>query len=350
MSTKFIPQQESKPESDTLERSIRLGLRERILGFRNTQLIAIAAKLDLANHLRHGWKSAEELAANVKADPAALYRLIRALTSIGIFQETPDRKFSNTKSSELLLDDAEGSLRNIAILYGEPWLWHAYGNMLHSVKSGEQAFKDVHGEGMYDYFQSHKEASSVFNAAMSAFSEIEADAIIKAYDFSAKKIVVDIGGGEGYLVEALIKSYPNLSGIVFDLTIPQQVGNGKDIRNRITHMAGDFFVKVPDGGDVYIMKSVLHNWDDDSCRAILKNCGMAMAEGSHLLVIERVIDETPGGSDAKLFDINMLVMVGGKERTSSEYADLFEESGFTLTRTIATASPLTILEATPNEN
>jgi hypothetical protein len=321
-------------------------LRDQILSFRNTQLLAVAAKLNIAEHLKDGAKTTELLAGLIDANGDALYRLMRALASLGVFYEHADRSFSNNQTSELLLDSTPGSLRSIAILYGEPWLWSAYGMLMHSVQTGQPAFSHVHGKPMYEFFQADLGASEVFNKAMSAFSDIEAEAIIKAYNFSLRTVVVDVGGGEGVLVDAIVNAYPNLKGIVFDM-LPVDGGRSGSDEAKISYVQGDFFAEVPRGGDVYILKSVLHNWDDDSCISILKNCRKGMLSTSSVLVIERVVPGSGTKSDAKVFDINMLVMVGGKERTEDEYRKIFREAGFTLKRVIHTQSSLSIVEAIP---
>jgi hypothetical protein len=322
-------------------------LREQILSFRNTQLLAVAAKLNLATLLKDGAKSAQQLSIMVRTNERAIYRLLRALSSIGIFEETEEHLFSNTQTSELLMDERPGSLRSIAILYGEPWLWRAYGELLYSVETGRQGFQHVHGKTLYEFLQQNQEAASIFNSAMTAFSNTEADAIIKAYNFSLKNVVVDVGGGEGFLLSALAKSYPNLSGVVLDLLVADYRQNSSRSDANITYVYGDFFKEIPAGGDVYILKSILHNWDDESCVTILRNCRKAMGEKASLLVIERIVPDGNGKSDAKLFDINMLIMTEGRERREDEYRNLFRAAGFMLTRVVPTNSSLSIVEGHP---
>ncbi len=322
-------------------------LREQILGFRNTQLIAVAAKLNLATLLKDGPKNAQQLSLMVRSNEGALYRLLRALSSIGIFEEKEDNFFSNTHTSELLMDEMPGSLRSIAILYGEQWLWRAYGELLHSVETGLQGFQYVHGKTLYEFLQQNQEAASIFNSAMTAFSNTEADAIIKAYNFSLKNVVVDVGGGEGFLLRALGKSYPNLSGVVLDLPVADHPENSSRTDSNITYVYGDFFKEIPGGGDVYILKSILHNWDDESCVNILRNCRKVMTDNASLLVIERIVPDGNGKSDSKLFDINMLIMTEGRERREDEYRNLFMAAGFMLTRVVPTHSSLSIVEGHP---
>jgi hypothetical protein len=338
----------AEQQSDNHQQNVASAfLRDQILGFRNTQLIAAAAKLNLATHLKSGPKSAHHLSVILRCNEGALYRLLRALSSIGIFQENDDKSFANTSASELMIDEKPGSLRSIAILYGEAWLWRAYGELLFSVNSGLPGFQHAHGKTLYHFLQQNQEAASIFNSAMTAFSGTEANAIIKAYNFSLKNVVVDVGGGEGFLVSALIKAFPNLSGIVLDLPAADHPENSRRSDSKITYVYGDFFKEIPSGGDIYILKSVLHNWDDESCVSILKNCRKVMNDKSSLLVIERIIPEGNEKSEAKLFDINMLIMTEGRERTENEYRKLFRAAGFMLTRIVRTQSPLSIVEGLP---
>jgi 2-polyprenyl-3-methyl-5-hydroxy-6-metoxy-1,4-benzoquinol methylase len=320
-------------------------LRERIMGFRNTQLIAVVAKLNVAEYLISGPKSAQQLSKLLTVNERSLYRLLRALSSLGIFEEKEKETFVNTTASELLLESTPGSLRSVAILYGEEWIWHAYGELLYSIENGAPAFERVHGIPLYKYLQHTRDAATVFNKAMTAYSGIEADAIVKGYDFSQAKTVVDVGGGEGSLLSALVNANPDLSGVVFDLpAVKKGELDPSDDDLRIKYVYGDFFEGVPKDGDVYILKSVLHNWDDASCITILRNCRAVMKGNSRLLIIERIVSSGNEKSEAKLFDINMMVVTGGQERTVEEYRRLFNESGFTLTKTVNTNSAVSILE------
>jgi hypothetical protein len=223
--------------------------------------------------------------------------------------------------------------------------------MLYSIKTGKPAFDRVHGAALYDFLASHPREAAVFYAAMRGFSTTETAAILTAYDFPDDACLVDVGGGEGTLLAALLKAYPQATGLVLDLAAAaqeaQHVLTRNSLQDRARFVSGDFFKAIPKGGDVYVLKSVIHNWPDDEAVVILGNCRAAMAPGARLLVIERVIPEGSGPSEAKLFDINMLVAVGGQERSEAEYRKLLEIAGFDLMRVIATASPLSLVEAKP---
>jgi hypothetical protein len=322
-----------------------------IMGFRTTQLIAVAARLNLPEHMKDGSQTLAYLSTQTKIDPRRLYRLIRALIGIGIIEANADNMFTVSSLGHLLCDNRPDSLRNLAILYGEEWLWKAYAQLDYSLDTGKSAFEHVHNKSLYDYLKKNKPARESFNNAMSAYSNHEAESIKEAYDFSEAHTIVDVGGGQGILISSILKAYNHLSGVVFDL--PDAVNevtrekHASDGDLKITHVSGDFFQAVAGGGDRYLLKSVLHNWDDPSCITILKNCRKAMNDRARLLIIERVIPKGNETSEATLFDINMLVMTGGQERSVVEYTDLLKISGFILSRTIPTQSPLTILECSP---
>lgn len=343
--------QSSLPEehynATTQQQSIqRKVLMDYIMGFRATQIISVAARLNLAEHLEEGAKTAVQLSQLTHTHTQALYRLLRALANIGIV-EAQEGSFSLTPTGHLLSENTPGSLRNVAILYGEEWLWKAYAQLLYSVEQGKQAFEFVHGQTMYSYLEQHAPASVAFNNAMSDFSHTESEAISNAYNFSSVHTIVDIGGGHGALVSSLLKTNPQLSAIVFDL--PEVVNNmtanstaKQDLP--ISYVPGDFFREVPAGGDVYLLKSVLHNWDEKNCISILQNCRQAMSTDARLLIIERIIPDENEKSEAKLFDINMLVMTGGQERTVEEYKKMLKKAVFNLLNVVPTSSPVSILE------
>jgi O-methyltransferase domain/Dimerisation domain len=323
-----------------------------VFGFRLTQLVAVAAKLHVADRLCGGPRSAKALADATGADAGALRRLMRALVSEGVFAETADGGFENNALAELLRTDATASLRDVAMLYGEPWLWQAYGGLLHSVCTGRPAFEEVHGQGFYEFLHRHPAASERFQRAMSGYTAQEVTAICDACDLSAARTVVDIGGGQGALVAALLDRHRLLHGIVFDL--PEVIEGARrslgeaGLSPRCRCVAGDFFEAVPSGGDAYFMKSVLHNWPDDAAVRILRVCRRAMPDAGRLIVAERVVPEGQGASEAKLFDINMMVTVGGRERTLEEYRTLMQAAGLRLVRSIDTTSALSVIEAVPD--
>ncbi|MGH9627101.1 MAG: methyltransferase, partial [Bryobacteraceae bacterium] len=287
----------------------------------------------------------------VSAHPDALYRLLRALATLGVLDETPDGRFSLAATGELLRSDVSGSMRNVALLYGEDWLWRAYGNMLYSVRTGEPAFSATHGQGFYEFLDHHETAAAIFQAAMDDFSITEAAAILGAYRFDDVRSVVDAGSGRGALLASILQAHPQLRGVAFDMPSAQaecmrRFGDAGLI-DRATFVGGDFFRALPEGHDLYLLKSVLHNWDEAAATRILEVCREAISPAGRLLIIERVISEGQQSAEAKLFDINMLVIAGGRERPGEEYGRLLTNARFALTRMVPTASPLTIIEAVP---
>jgi hypothetical protein len=328
-------------------------LRRMVLGFRLTQLLAVAARLGLADQLHGGPRSVQALAEAAGVDAVALRRLMRALACEGVFAETADGAFENTALSELLRSDAPSSLRDVAILYGEPWLWQAYGDLLHSVRTGRPAFEHVHGQSFYGFLQQHPAQAEVFQRAMSGFTAHEVAAISSACDLAAARTVVDVGAGHGALMTALLNRHRGLRGIVFDL--PEVIGGAQralgeaGLSGRCQCVAGDFFQAVPSGGDVYLLKSVLHNWADAEATHILQACRRAMSDAARLIVAERVIPEGNVASEAKLFDINMMVTVGGQERSLDAYRALLKAADLRLIRCADTASALSVIEAVPDD-
>jgi len=238
------------------------------------------------------------------------------------------------------------------VLYGEDWLWAAYGRMLHSVRTGDAAFAQVHGMSFYDFLERHSEPATQFQEGITAYSHLEASAIAEAYTFAENATVVDIGGARGTLLALLLAAHPTLNGVLFDqpevVPAAERAFAEAGLTARARGVGGDFFSSVPSGGDVYVLKSVLHNWDDEDAGRILRSCRRAMAPSARLLLAERIVPIGNTPSEATLFDINMLVVVGGRERTEAEYRELLEKSGFAVVRTMATKSPLSVMEAQPS--
>ncbi len=314
-----------------------------------SRLLYAAAKLGLADVLKDGPVDHERVAEAVGAEPGAVYRVMRTLAGAGVFTEVEKGVFGLTPVGEILRSDVTNSQRALVILMWEPWWRRGWDEMLHSVVTGETAFDRVHGCGLFEYLRKDTEAAKLFGMAMTSFTAKETDAILAAYDFSRVSRIMDLGGGHGLLLSSILKAYKAVRGAVLDL--PYVVEQAKAAarpgidRARCEFMAGDFFERVPPGADCYMLKSVLHDWEDDKARVILKNCRKAMAEGGRLLVIERVMPEGDGPSQAKIMDMVMLVNLGGRERTEGEYVSLLNSSGFNAVRCIPTASPMSIIEA-----
>jgi hypothetical protein len=319
-----------------------------ISGFWISRAIYIAAKLGIADLLRDGHRTIDELAAATGTHAPSLYRVMRALASVGVFTEAEKTGFTLTPLAETLRTDAPGSLRAFATVELGEEHYPAWGELLHSVKTGEIAFDRAFGMPVWKFFEQNPENAKTFNDAMTGMTLAVNDAVLSSYDFSSISEIVDVGGGHGSLIASILKSNPPMRGVLFDAPpviegARRRIG-AEGIAERCEAIAGDFFESVPSGGYAYILKWIIHDWDDERSVTILKNCHRAMAENGRLLLVEAVV---PDGSEphfSKFIDLNMLVMTGGRERTEDEYRTLFEASGFRLTRIIPTESPMSIIE------
>ena len=322
-----------------------------LMGFRLSQAIHVAAALGLADLLLSGPKTSGELAEATNAHPLALYRLMRALSSAGVFRELDHRRFELTPVGESLRSDVAGTLAPMAQLIGGPSYWQAWGDLLHAVRSGETAFNHVHGADVWEYRASHVQEGEVFDRAMAASTEQFADAALAARDFSQFAHVVDVGGGDGTLLAKILTAHPRTRGTLFDQ--PQTIARAQlslaslGLSTRCQAVGGNFFAGVPEGGDAYVLKWILHDWDDTASVEILRACRRAMKPDGTLIVFERLIEPPNTGSEGKFGDLNMLVMNGGRERTRDEFAGLFGQSGFRLVSVTPTSTPLFLIEGLP---
>ena len=319
--------------------------------FQVSQAIHVAAALGIADLLGDGPSSADELAEATGAHAPTLYRLLRALASVGVFAEKTDGRFGLTPLAERLRTDAPRSLRAWARLIGEPYGWRSWGHLLHSVRTGKPAFPELYGTSAWEYRAEHPEEDAVFNAAMTALSSGVVDAVVRSYDFSGIGVLVDVGGGEGELLAAILAANPSLRGILFDQ--PHVVGTvgalleRAGVADRCQVVGGSFFEAVPTGADAYLLKSVIHDWDDAAAIEILHVCRAAMDNRGKLLVVEPIIRPGNDPDPAKFTDLNMLVMLGAQERTADDFEMLYGEAGFKLSNIIRTGSPFNIIEGVP---
>jgi O-methyltransferase domain len=313
--------------------------------------ISVVAKLRVADHLADGPKSLADLAAQTETHAPSLFRVLRALSSVGVFAEQADGRFALTPTGEYLRTGVKGSLRGLADIWGSDWTWRPWGHMLDTVRTGRTAFDNVFGEPLFDYLGKHPDESAVFNEAMTGFSSKVAPAVAEAYDFSPFKTVVDVGGGHGVLLSTILRSYAGVNGIVFDS--PHVVAGAEDaIRNagltgRCRAVGGDFFRSVPDGGDAYLMKHIIHDWPDEQASTILRHCRKGVNPGGRLLLVEMVIAPGNAADFGKVLDLEMLAIPSGRERSEAEYRQLLGGSGWRLTRVLPTESPTQIIEAVP---
>jgi hypothetical protein len=311
--------------------------------------VSVAAKLRLADKLAAGPKSVADLAAETNTHPESLFRLMRALASVGVFRSDAAGKFSLTPVGELLRTGVKGSMRGVADYCGATWSWRAWEAAETSVRTGRTAFNEVFGEPVFDYLGKHPDESAVFNEGMTGFSGAEADAVAAAYDFGGFGTLIDVGGGHGHLLGTVLKKTPTLRGVVFDA--PHVVAGAPallmemGVADRCKSEGGDFFKAIPAGGDAYILKHIIHDWNDADSGTILRNIRKVSKPGTKLLLVELVIPPGDDPHPGKLLDLEMLIVASGKERTEAEYAKLVADAGFRLTRIVPTQSPASVVEA-----
>ncbi len=311
------------------------------------QALYVAAKLGLADLLKAGPRTADDLAAATQTHPKALYRLLRALASLGVFAEDGRHTFSLTPQAECLRGDVPGSQRAAAILFGE--VFHAaWGELLYSVRTGGPAFDKVHGLGHFEFLTRNPEQARLFDETMVALHGRETAAMLDVYDFSSFRVLADVGGGNGSVLTAVLRKCPGLHGILFDLPgVVERAGpnlRAAGLAERCRVVGGDFFEAVPAGIDALMMRHIIHDWDDERSVKILRNVHRALAEGGKLLVVESVIPPGNAPSFGKLLDLAMLALPGGQERTEEEYRRLYEAAGFRLTRIVPTAAEVSVIE------
>jgi hypothetical protein len=323
-------------------------LRLLLTGFRVSAALSVAAELGLSDELAAGPRDVGDLAAAVGADEDSLLRLLRALVTVGAYAEGPDRVFTSTPLGDGLRSDVPGTLRPLARMFQDGALWAAWGHLGHSVRTGENAFEALHGVDVWAHRRAHPERNEVFNQAMAAQSAAAAAAVVAAYDFSGAASVVDVGGGQGALLEAVLAANPALVGTVFDqahaLPAAAPTTASPSVARRWRTRAGSFFEEVP-AADAYLLKLVLHDWPDDECVQILRTCRRSLIAGGSVLVVETVLDRPGQEQFAAFSDLNMLVLPGGRERTERQYTALLDAAGLRLAAVHHTTGRLSVLEA-----
>jgi len=319
-----------------------------ISGCKFTQALYVAAKLGVADHIARRPMTADELAKKVGANPKALLRLMRHLAALDIFTQDESKKFGLTPLGELIRGDSPESMRYGAIYAGEE-NYKATGDLLHSVRTGETAFNHLYGKGHFEWMAEHPDASSTFNKAM-AQSLRRLQNPLESYDYSGKHLIVDVGGGRGDLITSIIRVNPGLKGILFDLPQGTEEAQShlktKGVADRCQIIRGSFFDSVPEGGDIYVLSRILHDWPDDKASTIIANCRKAIRADGTLLIRDNVLtDRDEIGSQ---LDLTMMIMTGGEERTESEWRNLLQAAGFTLTKVHRKEGQLDLIEAKPN--
>ncbi|MBI1983390.1 MAG: methyltransferase [Acidobacteria bacterium] len=327
-----------------------LALSQMLTGYWTSQAVYVAAKLGIADGLANGAKNSRELASLTGAHAPTLHRLLRALESLGVLADAGEGRFTLTPLGSCLRSGAAGSLRSLAITLGEEH-YVAWGELLDSVRTGRAAFDRAYGTGFFAYLTKHPASGETFHAAMAELAALHAPALLAVYDFSAFTRVVDVGGGSGALLAAILGAHPALRGVVFDSPEAIEIARERlavaGLADHAEAVAGDFFESVPGGGDLYILRQIIHDWDDARAMRILTHCRHAMAAPAKLLIFEHVVPPGGGTSFAKLLDLNMIVISGGRERTEEEFRALLDAAGFRLARLIPTPAMLSVLEAAP---
>ncbi|MEP7270321.1 MAG: methyltransferase [Acidobacteriota bacterium] len=322
-----------------------------VSGFWTSQAVNVAARLALPDLLKDGARTVEDLAAETGTHPPSLFRLLRLLASVGFLTEVPPRSFGPTETSDRLRSDVPGSLRWYLMLAAGQEHYTAWGNLLHSVKTGEIAFDHTFQKDVWQHYAENPDCADVFNRAMTGFTEVVEKAVLSSYDFSGFATVVDVGGGHGGMLSSILQKYPQARGVLFDA--PQVVADAREVmsnaalQGRVEIAGGDFFAEVPQGGELYILKFILHDWNEGKAAAILHSVRRAIPESGKLLIAEMVL---PSGSEpafSKFMDINMMVMTGGHERTEAGFKSLLATGGFKLARIVATPSMISLIEAEP---
>ncbi|HET9000058.1 MAG TPA: methyltransferase [bacterium] len=320
-------------------------------GFKVSQALHVASTLRLADLLKDGPRSSDDLAAATGTHPASLYRLLRALAAIDVFLEDSHRRFALTPLGECLRSDATEPVAPWAVFIGQPEYWQAWGHLLDSVRTGEHAFRHVHGMNTWEYYARNPEAGAAFDGAMTSRSRRQANAVLNACDFKRFACVVDVGGGHGLLLSAILANHPPLRGVLFDqphvVAGSEPVLRAAGVADRCQVVGGDFFESVPHGGDAYVLKFILHDWEDEQATVILRNCRRAIAPNGKLLVIESEISPPNEGATGKFLDLTMLVHTGGRERTREEWTALFATAGFRMVGATPTEAQASIIEGVP---
>ena len=320
-----------------------------ITGYWVSQAVGTAARLGVPDQLADGPRKSSEVAKAVGADPQALFRLMRMLASIGIFAMDEQERFGLTPLGDTLRSRVPGSVRNFAVAEIAPGHWQPWGKMYEAIKTGEPMCESALGMTLWDWYAKNPEESEYFSGAMGDLSAAVADEVIRIYDFAKFQTVVDVGGAHGILLTAILKANPKMRGILFDLQHVLATA-GESLKSqgfgqRCEVVTGDFFESVPPGADIHVLKQIIHDWSDKECNTILRNCHQALKPNGKVLLVEMVIPPNNSPSMAQAMDLNMLVLLTGRERTESEYRELLAAAGFKIERVMPTHSPFSVIEA-----
>lgn len=336
--------------SDSVHDQLLDRLMGMLTGYRIAQALSVATRLDIADHLTDCPMTAVELAHLTSAEPGPLYQVLRAAASRGVFAEDDTGRFRNTPMSEYLRRNAPGPARLFGLLNGEMF-YASLGELMHTVRTGEPGFDRAFGHSFFDHLSGEAEVGSLFDTLMTALYGREVDAVLKVFDFSKVGRLLDVGGGRGTVIRALLAKVPDLNCGLFDLpdvaNRAEQDFANEGLLDRCAISSGSFFDAIPPGFDTYLLKHVLHDWNDERCSAILANCRRAIRDDGHLLILEYIVPSGNEPSLIKELDLAMLSYFGGKERTEAEFGELLEGAGFKPARVVKSETPLCVLEASP---
>lgn len=328
-------------------------LYEHILGGITLQMLYVVASLKIADLIHEGETSVDGLAKATGTNAEVLCRILKALSGIEIFVETTDQHFELTTQAELLCVDAPQSTRPLIMLIGSDWHSNVTCHLMDTVRTGGIAFDAAYGEPLFDHLQKNSGFSQVYNNAMTGQASEKIKQIIECYDFSQFDTLIDVGGGHGTMLAEILKSSPQLKGILFDMPgvskVREDIIQSAGVADRCTVVEGSFFDSIPSGVDGMIMKTIIHDWNDEQSRQILQNCHVALNPSGKLLLCEMILPGKNIGGAIKHLDIEMLIMSGGQERTEEEYRHLLKSSGFTLENIFSTQAGPSVLECTRNE-
>ena len=319
-------------------------------GYVISTALQLAVRAGVADHLASGPRTAKELATATGTNEDALYRVLRALASVGVFDEIEPHRFALTPAADVLRKQAPNSIHDVVLFIADPLHLRVYADAIESLRTGKPAAEKTLGKSIFDWFAEHPEYSSTFNNAMTNMSAALIPAVLEAYDFGNIGVLVDVAGGHGQVLTSILRKYPAMRGIVMDLdhvvagAKPNIEASG--LADRCQAVAGDFFKAVPEGGDAYVMKHIIHDWDDERAAQILRSIHTAMgAKSGKVILLEGVL--APGNEPGlgKVMDLEMLFLPGGRERSAEEFRALFDRAGFDLVRIVPTASPVCVIEA-----
>ncbi len=326
-------------------------LMQLVQGFMVAKSVQAVAELGIADLLADGPKTSEDLARATSTNPVALFRLLRAVAGLGIFRQNESGRFENTVLSEPLRSDSPVSVRDYLLYAANDGNVRAWMQLTPVLQTGEPSFAAANGCALWEYFQQHPDLGERFNRAMTSLASGNNRMVLQAYDFSPFKTLIDVGGGQGLLIAGILKAHLHLRGTLFDLLAVAEGASAflraQGVADRCQFIAGDAFKSIPGGFDAYVLKNVLHDWSDDRCAELLERCRAAIPPKGKLIIVDSVMVPGNAPHPAKWFDLHMMVVTGGRERTEEEFRSLLQRAGFKLTMAKSLAAPIGIVEAIP---